>query len=55
MTGKKKKRLKILETDEIETIYGLPVFTVDEKRDYFALSPAEKTAMMQLHFTRSRI
>ena len=35
------RRLTILNTDEIEAIFGLPQFTEDERQVHFALSPIE--------------
>ncbi len=49
------KRLKILETDEIEAIYGLPVFDDEDRAFYFALSPPEKAVLSQLHGLKSSI
>ena len=39
------KRLKILSPSEINELYGVPQFTVDEKQSYFALSKKEYTIM----------
>jgi hypothetical protein len=36
------KRLRILNEDEIETLYGRPRFTHEERRSYFSLSQPEK-------------
>jgi hypothetical protein len=44
-----KKRLKILEADEIEVVFGLPVFDDDERDLYFSLLPPEKALLSQLH------
>ena len=49
------KRLKILEADEIEAVYGLPVFDDDDRAFYFALSPSEKGGLSQLHGPKSSI
>ena len=43
-------RLKILGDDEIESLYGRPHFTDDERLEYFALSPTEKATLEQLEF-----
>lgn len=51
----RKKRIKILGDDEIDAIYGLPRFTGEEREQYFALSPSEKSALDQLHSIRSKI
>ena len=40
---KKQKRLKILEADEIETVYGLPVFDDEDRAFYFLISPLNLT------------
>jgi hypothetical protein len=53
--GKKQKRLKILEADEIEAVYGLPVFDDDDRAFYFALSPPERAILSQLHGPKSSI
>ena len=52
---KKQKRLKILEADEIETVYGLPVFDDEDRAFYFALSPPERAILSQLHGPKSYI
>ena len=39
------KRLKILEADEIEAVYGLPVFDDEDRAFYFALSPPERAVL----------
>jgi TnpA family transposase len=49
------KRLKILGDDEIESIYGIPHFTHEERIEYFSLSPSEKATLEQLHSIKSRI
>ena len=49
------KRLQILEADEIEAVYGLPVFDDDDRAFYFALSPLEKGRLSQLHGLKSSI
>ena len=47
------KRLKILETDEIEAVYGLPVFDDGDRTFYFSLSPPKKALLSQLHGYKS--
>jgi len=47
------KRLKILETDEIEAVYGLPVFDDVDRTFYFSLSSPEKALLSQLHGYKS--
>ena len=49
------RRLKILETDEIEVVYGLPVFDDEDRAFYFVLSPSEKAFFSQLHGKKSSI
>jgi hypothetical protein len=49
------KRLKILETEEIEAVYGLPVFDDDERAAYFTLSPSERAALSQFRGAKSLI
>ncbi len=49
------KRLKILETDEIEAVYSLPVFDDEDRTFYFLLSPPEKALLSQLHGYKSYI
>ena len=48
-------RLKILSGDEIDTLYGRPRFTHQERVEHFALSPTEETALEQLHSIKSTI
>jgi hypothetical protein len=52
---KKQTRLKILEADEIETVYGLPVFDDEDRAFYFSLSPPERAILSQLHGLKSSI
>src|SRR6266487_4233108 len=54
-TNTTQKRLRILGDDEIQALYGRPCFTDDERLEYFALSPTEKSALEQLHSIKSRI
>lgn len=49
------KRLKILETEEIEAVYGLPIFDDDERAAYFTLSPLERAALSQFRGAKSPI
>jgi hypothetical protein len=49
------KRLKILEADEIEAVYGLPVFDDEDRVFYFELSPPERAILSRLHGIKSRI
>jgi hypothetical protein len=36
------RRLSILTAQEVDELYGLPRFTEEDRRLYFALSPAER-------------
>lgn len=49
------KRLQILGDEEINNLYGLPHFTLEEQIEYFALSSREDAAIKQLHSIKSRI
>ncbi len=49
------KRLKILEADEIEAVFGLPVFDDEDRAFYFSLLPPEKALLSQLHGHKSYI
>ena len=49
------KRLVVLEGDEVEALYGRPRFTHEERVQYFALSPKEKSVLDQLHSIKSRV
>lgn len=49
------KRLRILEPEEIESLYGLPNFTDDDRIAYFNLTPNEKAALQQLRTRKSRL
>ena len=49
------ERLMVLEGDEVETLYGRPRFTHEERVEYFALSPKEKSVLDQLHSIKSRV
>jgi len=42
------KGLIVLEGDEVEALYGRPRFTHEERVQYFALSPKEKSVLDQL-------
>ena len=44
-------RLKVLGGYEIDTLYGRPRFTHEERVEHFALSPTEGTALEQLNST----
>jgi len=49
------KRLKILDADEIEAVFGLPIFADDDRAFYFSLLPPEKALLSQLHGHKSYI
>ena len=49
------KRLTILEADEIEAVFGLPIFDDDDRAFYFSLLPPEKALLSQLHGHKSYI
>jgi hypothetical protein len=49
------KRIAILSRDEIETLYGRPRFTQDERGEYFSLSPAEQAVLEQLRFINAKV
>lgn len=49
------RRLKILAADEIEVVYGLPIFDDEDRAFYFSLSPPEKAIFSQLHGKKSSI
>lgn len=48
------KRLRILGEDELESIYGRPCFTYEDRCDYFSLSQPEKDLLEVLRSTKSR-
>jgi len=48
------KRLRILGEDELESIYGRPRFTYEDRCDYFSLSQSEKDLLEVLRSTKSR-
>jgi TnpA family transposase len=54
-TQTESRRLKILDADEIEAVYDLPVFDDEDRAFYFALSPPEKAILSQLHGRKSSI
>jgi len=49
------RRLKILEQNEIDEIYGLPRFSDDEREQYFALTSLEMATLDELHSVKSKI
>lgn len=48
------RRLKILEADEIDALYGRPTFTPDERLHYFALSPPEHEALQEFRSVKAQ-
>ena len=53
--GGTQRRLQILGEDEIEAVYGRPIFNYEESARYFSLSAPEKAALKQFHTFQSRI
>ncbi|HRQ41524.1 MAG TPA: DUF4158 domain-containing protein [Chloroflexota bacterium] len=53
--NKTDKRLIILGPDEIEAIYGLPVFDEEDRAFHFTLLPPERAALSSLHSVKSRL
>ncbi len=49
------KRLRILNEEEREALYGRPQFTHEERIQYFSLSPREQALLEQLHSLTSRL
>jgi Domain of unknown function (DUF4158) len=49
------KRLIVREGDAVEALYGRPLFTHEERVQYFALSPKEKSVLDQPHSIKSRV
>ncbi len=47
-------RLKILNDDEIEALYGRPRFTQEERAEYFSLGDSEKAALGSLRFVSAK-
>ncbi len=52
---KRRKRLRILSTDEIKELYSRPCFANDDRDKYFSLTPAEKREMEHLRFISSKV
>jgi len=48
------RRLKILEADEIDALYGRPTFTPDERLHYFAFSPPEHEALQECRSVKAQ-
>lgn len=49
------RRLRILDNDEIDALYGRPRFTPDERQLYFTLTPAEQAACRRFRSLSSRL
>lgn len=49
------KRLKILGDEEIETFFGKPNFTKEERVEYFLLSSIEKSVLEEFHSVKSKM
>jgi TnpA family transposase len=47
-------RLKILNDDEVEALYGRPRFTQEERNEYFSLGDSEKAALEPLRFVSAK-
>lgn len=41
-------RLAILTADEIDALYARPIFTIEDRHEYFELTPPEQTVLSQL-------
>jgi hypothetical protein len=54
-TDRTPRRLQILGEEEIEAVYGKPLFNHEERVLYFSLSAPEKAAWHQFHTFQSRI
>lgn len=48
-------RLRILTQDEIDALYARPKFTLDERHEYFLLTPAEHDVLKRLRTDKSRL
>ncbi len=49
------KRLQILDADELEALYGRPHFTLEERLQYFTLTPPEHDARALLRSVPSQL
>ncbi|WP_141550121.1 DUF4158 domain-containing protein, partial [Bacillus pseudomycoides] len=50
-----KNRLKILSDDEIHRLYSRPIFTYQERVQYFTLSHVEKEVLHTLRSIKSKV
>lgn len=53
--SRKEKRLKILASDEIESIYHRPCFTSEEKIEYFVLSQSDREILELFRSIKSQV
>lgn len=51
----RQQRLKILDQEEIQTLYKLPSFTQEEREHYFALFATEQAVLDELKTTKSKV
>ncbi len=54
-TGTAPRRLRILDAEEIEALYGYPRFTDDDRAGYFTLTQPEQDTMQQLRSVSAQI
>ena len=50
-----RKRLKILDKNEIEELYGFPHFSSEDREKYFSLEPFEKNELKKLRSVPSKV
>src|SRR3954463_10003446 len=48
-------RLKVLIPKEIQAVYGIPVFTPEERDVYFSLAPQEKQTLEKLRHLTAKL
>ena len=53
--NRKEKRLKILTTDEIESIYNRPDFSYEERIEYFTLSQSDLEILERFRSIKSQV
>jgi hypothetical protein len=51
----RQKRLRILDKEEVATLYGRPRFTFEERAHYFSLSPAEYDQLQEFRSVKSQV
>ena len=49
------KRLSLLNPDEIQALFGLPCFSVEERESYFSLDPDETLIVESLRHTHAKL